>query len=115
MPSEGGAGPMDDFDRIEQVTRRVGRSAAVGIPVLVLALALLPFTGLGPLACLSLAVLLAVGAVVVVERRRARRGAAGTGPAGRASRGPMSPATAAALTLGAVALLAYVVFVIRAA
>ena len=71
-----------------------------------------PATGLGPLACLSLATLLAAGAVVVVERRRARREArpAGSPPAPRR---PMSALTAAGLTLGAVALLVYVLFVLR--
>ena len=109
---------MDDFDQIERVTRLVGRTAAVGIPTWIVLLAVLPFTGLGPLACLSLATLLTGALVVVVERRRSRRGEAeateaGTGTA-RARR-PMSPLTAAALTLGGVALLAYIVFVIRAA
>ena len=85
------------------------------IPVWIVLLGVLPYvTGLGPLACLSMATILAAAAVVVVERRRARREAR---PAGGppAARGPMSPLTAAALTLGAVVLLIYVVFVIRSA
>ena len=71
-----------------------------------------PATGLGPLACLSMATILAAAAVVVVERRRARREAR---PAGGppAPRRPMSALTAAGLTLGAVALLVYVLFVLR--
>jgi hypothetical protein len=75
----------------------------------------LPFaTGLGPLACLSLATLLAAAVVVLVERRRARSGAR---PAGGAppTRRPMSALTGAGIALGVVALLVYVVFVLRAA
>jgi hypothetical protein len=114
--------PLDDFDRIERVTRLVGRSALVGFPVWILLLALLPLTGMGVLPCLLGATVLTAAAVVVVERRRARRAtaagdAAATGdhgaPPGR--RRPMSAPAAVALTLGAVVLLAYVVLVIRAA
>ena len=85
------------------------------IPAWIVLLGVLPFaTGLGPLACLSFATLLAVAAVVLVERRRARREAR---PAGdpRPARRPMSALTGAGLTLGAVALLVYVVFVLRSA
>jgi hypothetical protein len=87
----------------------------VFLPVWILLLGVLPpATGLGPLACLSLATLLAAAAVVVVERRRARRGARpADGPPG--PRRPMSALTAAGLTLGGVALLIYVVFVLRSA
>ena len=108
---------MDDFDQIERVTRLVGRSAAVGIPTWIVLLGVLPFiTGLGPLACLSLATLLAGALVVFVERRRSRRGERSQEAAGAPRvRQPMSARTAALLTLGGVALLAYVVFVIRAA
>jgi hypothetical protein len=75
----------------------------------------LPFaTGLGPLACLSLATLLSAAAVVVVERRRARREAhpAGGPPP---TRRPMSALTGAGIALGVVALLVYVIFVLRSA
>ena len=106
---------MDDFDQIERVTRLVGRSAAVGIPTWIVLLALLPLTGLGPLPCLSLATLLAGALVVVVERRRSRRERAEASPGAGRPRRPMSALTAALLTLGGVALLVYVVFVIRAA
>ncbi|MGD9570457.1 MAG: hypothetical protein AB7V62_01055 [Thermoleophilia bacterium] len=87
-----------------------------------LLLFLLPFTGMGPLPCLTLATFLTAGLVVWAERRRGRRlreaaagddGAEAGGP--RPARGPMSAGTAVALTLGAVALLVYVIFVIRAA
>jgi len=87
----------------------------VFLPVWIVLLGVLPpATGLGPLACLSLATLLAATAVVVVERRRARRAAR---PAGGppAPRRPMGALTAASLTLGAVALLIYVIFVLRSA
>ncbi|HTI34661.1 MAG TPA: hypothetical protein VL422_13360 [Miltoncostaea sp.] len=76
---------------------------------------MLPFaTGLGPLACLSLATLVAAGAVVLVERRRARREAR---PAGGPppTRRPMGALTGAGIALGAVALLVYVIFVLRSA
>ena len=89
------------------------------LPVWIVLLGVLPYaTGLGPLACLSLATLLAAAAVVLVERRRGRREArAEARPAGGPppARRPMGPLTAAGLTLGAVALLIYVVFVIRSA
>jgi hypothetical protein len=60
---------------------------------------------------------LAVAAIVVAERRRTRRAAGATadGELRRGERAPMSALTAAALTLGVVVLLVYVVFVIRAA
>jgi cobalamin synthase len=108
---------VDDFDQIERLTRRVGRAAAVGIPVWIVLLALLPFSGLGPLPCLTIATLGAVVTIVLAERRRTRRiaGAAAGDELRRGERAPMSAATAAALTLGAVVLLVYVVFVIRAA
>jgi hypothetical protein len=87
----------------------------VFLPVWIVLLGVLPYaTGLGPLACLSLATLLAAAVVVLVERRRERaeaRPAGGPPPARR----PMSALTAAGLTLGAVVLLIYVVFVIRSA
>jgi len=87
----------------------------VFLPVWIVLLGVLPYvTGMGPLGCLSLATLLAAVAVVLVERRRSRRRARPAG-APPAARRPMSALTAAGLTLGAVALLAYVVFVLRAA
>ena len=105
---------MDEFDQVQRVTRLVGRSAAVGVPTWIILLATLPFTGLGVIACLSLATVVATGAVVLLERRRRRREAPApvAGPPGRR---PMSALTAAALTLGGVLLLVYVIFVIRAA
>jgi hypothetical protein len=114
--------PLDDFDQIERLTRRVGRGALVGFPVWIVLLALLPLTGMGVLACLTGATALAVAAVIVAERRRNRRlaareavgGGPGEPPLRRGERRPMSPLTAVALTLGAVALLAYVVLVIQA-
>jgi hypothetical protein len=87
----------------------------VFLPTWIVLLAVLPFaTGLGPLACLSLATLVAAAAVVAVERRRSRKAAQ---PAGGppAPRRPMSALSAAGLTLGAVALVVYVIFVLRSA
>ena len=52
--------------------------------------------------------------VVLIERRRARRDAPQPAGAPRERR-PMSALTAAGLTLGAVVLVVYVVFVLRAA
>lgn len=82
-------------------------------------LAALPFTGLGVIACLSLAVVLSCTAVVLAERRRTRRtaGAAAGSSEGltRGERAPMSAVTGAGIALGAVVVLVYVVFVIRAA
>jgi hypothetical protein len=105
-------GRDDDNDQIERLTRRVGRGALVGVPTWILLLALLPFTGLGAGACLALATGLAIAAVVVAERLRPREGR--DGPAARARpRRAMSPLAAVGLTLLAVAIIAYVVFVIR--
>ncbi len=92
--------------------RRVGRAAALGVPVWLVLLLLLPLTGMGPLACMSGATLLTAGAVVWADRRSRRRGPeADDGPPDGA-RTPMSPLAAAGLTLAGVALLAYVIFVI---
>jgi len=104
----------DDFDQIERLTRRVGRAALVGVPTWILLLALLPFTGMGVTGCLLVATVLAVAAIVVAERLRGRPQA---GPAGapRSRRGPLSPLAAAGLTLAAVLLVVYVIFVVRAA
>lgn len=110
--------PLDDFDQIERVTRRIGRAALVGVPVLVVLLAVLPFTGLGVLACLSLAVLLSVVAVVLAERRRiarAERAASPPDATARGERAPMSALAGAGIALGVVVVLVYVVFVVRAA
>ena len=52
--------------------------AAVGIPTWILLLFLFPFTGLGPLLCLTGATLVTAGIVVWNERRRVRP-ARGTG------------------------------------
>ncbi len=96
----------------------MGRAALVGVPVLIVLLAALPFTGLGVLPCLSLAVRLAVAAVVLVERRRTARAEREASPAGVAARGeraPMSAVTGAGIALGVVVVLVYVVFVVRAA
>ena len=89
----------------------------MGIPTWIVFLAVLPFTGLGVMPCLLGASVLAVGAVVWAERRRARRigGVAPERPAAAAAGRPMSALAAAGLTLGAVAVLAYIVLVIRAA
>jgi hypothetical protein len=91
----------------------VARGALVGVPTWLVLLALLPFTGLGIGACLALATGLAIAAVVAVERLRGRERA----PAPAARRGgprrSMSPLAAAGLTLLTVAIVAYVIFVIR--
>ena len=86
------------------------------LPIWIVLLATVPFaTGLGPLACLSIATLVAAAAVVLVERRRARREPApGPGPGQRREKRPMSALTAAGLTLGGVLLVVYVIFVLRA-
>lgn len=112
---------MDDFDRIEIITRRVGRAALVGIPWWILMLWVLPLSGMGVMPCLLLATLLAVAVVVVDDRRRcgaARRAGApaGSGGGGRASRlSSMSPLAAVGLTLLVMTLLVYVVLVMRQA
>jgi hypothetical protein len=106
-------GTDDDFDQIERLTRRVGRAALVGVPTWIVLLAVLPFTGLGVGACLALATGIAIAAVIAAERLRGRDRS--RAPAGRA-RGPrraMSPLAAAGLTLLAVAIIVYVVFVLR--
>jgi hypothetical protein len=72
----------------------------------------LPFTGLGPEACLTIATALAVAAIVLAERRQGRREAEGRRPRRRRAMGALA---AAGLTLAAVAVLAYAIFVIRAA
>ena len=114
--------PLDDFDQIERVTRMVGRAALVGVPVWIVLLALLPLTGMGVLPCLFGATALAVVAIVVAERRRARRlvaaearGEPGEPELRRGERRPMSPLVAAALTLAAVGFAAYIILVLRAA
>ena len=107
-----------EFDQIERLTNRVVRGAAVGVPVWILLLGLLPFTGLGVGACLLGATVVAVAAVVLVERLRGRRAAGDAGRAAggrRVARGRMSPLAAAGLTLGVVLVIVYVIFVVRAA
>ena len=105
-------GPDDDIDQIERLTRRVARGAVVGVPTWIVLLALLPFTGLGVVACLALATGLAIVAVVVAERLR-RDGRDGRARRRDRPRRAMSPLAAAGLTLLAVAIVVYVVFVIR--
>jgi len=85
------------------------------VPTWIVLLGALPFTGLGVGACLALATGLAIAAVIGAERLRSRerRPAGGRRPA-RSWRS-MSPLGAAALTVAAIAVLVYVVFVIRAA
>ncbi|HSI31778.1 MAG TPA: hypothetical protein VK951_10640 [Miltoncostaeaceae bacterium] len=104
-------GPDDDIDQIERLTRRVARGAVVGVPTWIVLLALLPFTGLGVVACLALATGLAIVAVVVAERLR-RDGRGGQARRRDRPRRAMSPLAAAGLTLLAVAIVAYVIFVI---
>ena len=98
----------------------MGRCAAVGFPVWLVLLLLIPQTGMGPMPCLFLATLLTAAVVVAVERRRGRRArAAGepvAGSPGRpAERRPMSALAGAGIALGAVVVLAYIIFVMAAA
>jgi uncharacterized iron-regulated membrane protein len=95
----------------------VGRAAAVGIPVWLVLLFLLPFTGMGALACMTIATFLSFGVVAWADRRHERRGRAGGespagAPAAHAPKRPMSPLAAAGLTLGGVVVLAYVLFIV---
>ena len=85
------------------------------MPTWIVLLAVLPFTGLGVGACLTRATALAVGAVIGAERLRSRGGPPSAEPGPARPRRSMSPLAAAALTLGVVAVLIYVVWVIRAA
>jgi hypothetical protein len=89
------------------------RAAAVGVPTWIVLLALLPFTGLGVGACLAVATALAIGAVILAERLRAR-GPRRRPVRGRRPRRQMSPLAAVGITLAAVAVLVYVIFVIQA-
>jgi hypothetical protein len=98
-----------EFDRIERLTWRVVRIAAVAVPTWVVLLLLVPLTGLGIMPSLLTATALATGAGAGVEMRR------GTPRRRARARAPMSAGRAVVLTLLAVALLAYVVFVLRAA
>ena len=88
------------------------RGAAIGVPVWIVLLAALPATGLGVGACLALATGLAIAAVVVAQRLRGREPRAASGARPRRA---MSPLAAAALTLGVLAVLVYVILVTRAA
>jgi hypothetical protein len=107
---------MDEFDRMERLTRRVGRAAVVGVPSWILLLWVVPLTGLGVLGSLLAASALESGAVVAVDRRDARRARRPASAPGRERPRPrVTPGAAVALTLGAVALLAYVIWVASAA
>jgi ABC-type Fe3+-siderophore transport system permease subunit len=107
--------PLDEFDQIQRVTQRVVRGALVGFPTWILLLLLFPLTGLGVMPCFFGATIVTIAVVILAERRHRRRHAdPASGPVGRTHR-PMSALTAVALTLGGVAVLAYVLFVIRAA
>jgi hypothetical protein len=101
---------------VQRLTARIGRAAAWFIPTWILLLAALPFTGLGIGACLAGATLIAVAAVILAERRRNRRLGAATSAAAGApvARRPMGAAAGAGIALGAVALIAYVLLVLRA-
>jgi hypothetical protein len=90
------------------------RAAAVGVPTWIALLALLPFTGMGVGACLAVATALAIVAILVVERLRGRGKRMERRQRGPRTLRSMSPFAAAALTLGAVALVVYIVWVIRA-
>lgn len=79
------------------------------MPAWVVLLLLVPLTGLGIMPSLLTATLLAGGAGAGLELRR------GTPRRPASARAQMSAARAVVLTLLAVALLAYVVFVLRAA
>jgi hypothetical protein len=110
---------MDDFDQIDQLTRRLGRWAAVaavvGLPIWLLLLAVLPRVGLGVGASFLSASAVAVAAVVLVLRRGAARRGRPASRRPRGARSPMTPLAAAGLTLAAVAVLVYVILVLRAA
>ncbi len=108
-------GPDDDIDQIERLTSRVARGAAIGVPTWIVLLALLPFTGLGVGPCLGLATGLAVVAVVATERVRGRGARDAPAPRRDRPRRTLGPLAAAGLTLLAVAIVVYVVFVIRSA
>lgn len=90
----------------------MGRAVVVGIPVWIAMLALLPQTGLGPMACLGLATIVAAAAIVTAFRSRRRLAPAPDGA--RTARRPMGALAGAGVALGAVALLAYAIFVLRA-
>jgi hypothetical protein len=106
-------GTDDDFDQIERLTRRVGRAALVGVPTWSVLLAVLPFTGLGVGACLALATGIAIAAAIGAERLRGRDRSAAPAERPPGPRRALSPLAAAGLTLLAVAIIAYVVFVLR--
>jgi uncharacterized iron-regulated membrane protein len=89
--------------------------AAVGIPTWILLLFLFPFTGLGPLLCLTAATLVTAGVVVWNERRRVRGDDGGRAPAPDSPRAPMGALAGAGIAVGVVVVLVYVIFVIRAA
>ena len=111
--------PLDEFDEVQRITQRVVRGALIGDPTWLVLLLLFPLTGLGVLPCFFGATLVTIAIVILAERRHRRRhaeaAADGDDRAPARPRKPMSALTAVALTLGGVALLAYVLFVIRAA
>ena len=83
----------------------------MGIPTWILLLLLLPLSGAGVLPCFFGASLLAAGVVIWADRRHARREGGATPRPADTPRSPMSPLAAAGLTLGAVVLVLYIVFV----
>ncbi|WP_217914571.1 hypothetical protein [Miltoncostaea marina] len=88
----------------------------MGVPVWLVLLLLVPRTGLGPMPSLFLATVLTAAVVVAVERRRSRHARAAAAPHARpAERRPMSALAGAGIALGAIVVLAYVVFVLVAA
>ena len=115
MPSDGHHDDLlPEFDWIDGIKARVGRAAAIGIPIWLVLLFLFPFTGMGALPCMMGATLITAGVVLWADRRRERRARAEGAGERRADapRRPMGPLTAAALTLGGVLLVAYVLFII---
>lgn len=87
------------------------------MPLWILLLALFPLTGLGVLPCLFGATLVTGVVVVLADRRRARReaGAPAPGSGAAPARRPMGALGGAGVALAVVAVLAYVLFVVRAA
>jgi uncharacterized iron-regulated membrane protein len=89
--------------------------ALVGIPTWILLLFLFPFSGLGPLLCLTGATLVTAAVVVWSERRRGPIPGDDDAPASDEPRAPMGALAGAGIAMGVVVLLVYVLFVIRAA
>jgi hypothetical protein len=113
---------MDDFDEIERMTRAFTRWAKaaliVGLPLWLVLLVVVPRSGLGSLASLTLSTLVAgtvvIGARVGLSRRRRRSAAlAARGATGAPRlRAPMSAPRAVLLTLAGVVVVVYVVFIL---